>query len=393
MLDHRMAGIVAPVHAAARRAVTRPVLGWTLVIAAVALDGNPSTALGSNGGVIIAGLASGEHSLQLDGLAENCELAGDNPRSLSLPEGDTTVVALAVTCQALPVTHPAGVVVRSVPLDGGPYCVAVSSDGIVYAALIGSNSLARGDVASMSFGSSVKVGLTPPHVAFNPAGTVVYATLQTGRGLAVVDATTNSLITAVPLASDGFNLLVSPDGRFVYTTTADGTLYVIDAGTYAVITTLDVGAAANGLAFSPEGSILYVSSRDAGTVVAVDLTLNTVTRTYFLGGAPQRLAVAPDGSELYVAKRGGWAGCGGCGVGCGHHGRIRHSGLWLGAHTGRRTTVCDAAGRRRGPRPRACHARTTEDHHRVRAAAWHLRATDGQPWLQPRRRSSSSGEL
>ena len=41
------------------------------------------------------------------------------------------------------------------------------------------------------------------------------------------------------------------------------------------------------LAFSPEGSILYVSSRDAGTVVAIDLTLNTVTRTYFLGGAPQ----------------------------------------------------------------------------------------------------------
>lgn len=317
-----------------RSYLTRPVLRWAFLIAAAAcdgttepdrpatlrlttvttgedadpdgysfsLDGNPSTVLGSNAVVIIAGLASGQHSLQLDGLAENCELAGDNPRSLSLSEGDTTVVALAVTCQALAVTHPAGVVARSVPLDGAPYGIAVSSDGIVYAALIGSNSLARGDVDNMSFGSSVEVGLTPPHVAFNPAGTIVYATLQTGQGLAVVDATTNSLITAVPLASDGFNLLVSPDGRFVYTTTADGTLYVIDAGTYAVITTLDVGAAANGLAFSRDGSILYVSSRDAGTVVAIDVTLNTVTRTYFLGGAPQRLAVAPDGSELYVAN-------------------------------------------------------------------------------------------
>ncbi len=64
------------------------------------------------------------------------------------------------------------------------------------------------------------------------------------------------MITTVPLASDGFNLLVSPDGRLVYVTTADGTLYVIDADTYAVVTTLYVGVAANGLAFSPDGAVL-----------------------------------------------------------------------------------------------------------------------------------------
>jgi len=76
----------------------------------------------------------------------------------------------------------------------------------------------------------------------------------------------------------------------------------VDAATNTVITTLPVGAAANGLAFSPDGTVLYVSSRDAGTVVAVDPQTNTVTRTYNLGGMPQRLAVAPDGTELYVAN-------------------------------------------------------------------------------------------
>jgi YVTN family beta-propeller protein len=48
--------------------------------------------------------------------------------------------------------------------------------------------------------------------------------------------------------------------------------------------------------------VLYVSSRDAGTVVAIDPQTNAVTRTYHLGGAPQRLAVSPDGGELYVAN-------------------------------------------------------------------------------------------
>jgi YVTN family beta-propeller protein len=261
------------------------------------LDGNPAAPIGANASVSLAGLAAGEHELEIGGLAEGCELSGENPRTIVLPAGQTTQLTLLVTCA----TTQDPSIARIVPLPGAPYGVAVSPVGTIYAALIGSTTLARGSVATMSFGPLVEVGQTPPHVAFNPAGTVVYATLQTGRGLAAVDVATNQLITTVPLASDGFNLLVRPDGQVVYVTTADGTLYVVDAGTYGVITTLDVGVAANGLAFSPDGGTLYVSSRDAGTVVAIDPATNSVTRTYTIGGAPQRLAVAPDGGELYVA--------------------------------------------------------------------------------------------
>lgn len=265
------------------------------------LDGNAPVTLGPNASVTIAGLAGGTHQLLLTGVADNCAMAGGTSRSLTLSGGDTTQVLLSVTCQRLAVSHPQGTVL-AVPLQGAPYGVAVSSAGVVYAALIGGNSLARGSLATMSFSDSVAVGMTPPHVVFNPAGTIVYATLQTGRGLAVVDVATNLLITTVPLASDGFNLIVAPGGGQVYVTTADGTLYVVNAATNAVVTTLSVGAAANGLAFSPDGSVLYVSSRDAGTVVAIDPATNTITRTYTVPGMPQRLAVSPDGSELYVAN-------------------------------------------------------------------------------------------
>jgi YVTN family beta-propeller protein len=268
---------------------------------AYSLDGNASVALGPNASVTIAGLADGAHQLILTGVADNCAVAGGNSRSPTLRPGDTTQVLLSVTCQRLAVTHPQGTVL-TVPLQGAPYGVAVSSAGVVYTALIGSNSLARGSLATMRFSDSVIVGMTPPHVVFNPAGTTAYATLQTGRGLAVVDVATNSLITTVPLASDGFNLIVAPNGNRVYVTTADGTLYVVSAATNAVETSLFVGAAANGLAFSPDGSMLYVSSRDAGTVVAIDPATNAITRTYTVPGMPQRLVVSPDASELYVAN-------------------------------------------------------------------------------------------
>jgi YVTN family beta-propeller protein len=262
-----------------------------------ALDGDAPVSIGSNASVTIGGLTPGTHQLAIGGLADNCAVAGGTTRAITLTSGVILGVQLAVTCQG---SSPA--IVATVPLAWRPYGVAVSAAGVIYAAQIGGMTLARGDLATKSFPNGVGVGSTPPHVAFNPAGTTAYATLQYGQGLAVVDVATNTLTTTVPLGSDGFNLIVGPDGQRVYATTADGTLYIVDAATNTILNTLHVGAAANGLAFSPDGTVLYVSSRDAGTVVAVDPATNTITRTYFLAGKPQRLAVAPDGSELYVAN-------------------------------------------------------------------------------------------
>ena len=206
--------------------------------------------------------------------------------------------------QAWRPTHPAGVVALTRALAGRPYGVAVARNGTTYVALIGTSSLLRGDLRSADFTEPVSVGSTPPHVVINPAGTRAYATLQNGRGLAVVDVAPNALLATIPLTSDGFNLAIAPSGERVYATTAAGTVYVVDAATYAVLGTMDVGRAANGLAFSPDECTLYVTSRDAGTVTAINTVSNTITRTYHVGGSPQRIAAAPDGSELYVANEG-----------------------------------------------------------------------------------------
>lgn len=242
---------------------------------------------------ISAGLGLGVLGCSSDQVPTDVSPNENTAATSSSFEGDGSAVA--------EVTNPPRIV-EKVLLSGRPYGVAVSRAGVIYVARIGTSRLSRGNISTRRFPSTVFVGSTPPHVVFNPEGTTAYATLQTGQGLAVVDVASNTRTAIVPLANDAFNLIVSPNGRRVYVTTADGTLYVVNAATNRVVTTLFVGPAANGLAWSPDGNRLYVSSRDAGTVVAINPATNTIARTYTVGGMPQRLVVAPDGSELYVAN-------------------------------------------------------------------------------------------
>jgi YVTN family beta-propeller protein len=172
----------------------------------------------------------------------------------------------------------------------------------MYVALLSSDSLLKGNIDSMTFGGGVVVGNSPPHVVINSNGTRAYATLQLGHGVAVVDAVADTLIGTVPLSSEGFNLLLSPDGHKLYATTSTGTVYAINTATNAVIDTFAVGPVANGLAFSPDGHTLYISSRDSGTVAVVNPLTDKVVRKIPVGGAPQRLAVSPDGATLYAAN-------------------------------------------------------------------------------------------
>ena len=266
----------------------------------VTISGQGEQQLGANATLLLEDLEPGSYSVQVAGLAGNCALEGDNPRTVTVTDGATAGVTLAVECVLM---HPAGAIATSIPMDLRPYGVAISPTGVIYTALIGSDLLVRGDLTQRTFGPTVTVGPTPPHVAFTPDGRRLYATLQYGRGVAVVDPVTNTSLATIPLIADGFNLIVSPDGSRVYATDADGRLYAINTMTNAIVgAPLNVGAAANGLAFAPGGATLYVSSRDAGTITAVSTATFAITRTYDVGGMPQRLAVSPDGATLYAAN-------------------------------------------------------------------------------------------
>ncbi len=67
---------------------------------AVAVDGGAATPIGLDATVVMDRLTEGAHLVALTGLATNCSVVGENPRSISVVAGSTATVAFAVTCTA-----------------------------------------------------------------------------------------------------------------------------------------------------------------------------------------------------------------------------------------------------------------------------------------------------
>jgi hypothetical protein len=64
----------------------------------VSVDGGTAQPIDVNGSRTFANLTPGTHSVQLGGVAGNCSVAGDNPRSVAVTAGQNAPVTFAVTC-------------------------------------------------------------------------------------------------------------------------------------------------------------------------------------------------------------------------------------------------------------------------------------------------------
>jgi hypothetical protein len=68
----------------------------------VTVDGAEHGALGASGAVNVEGLPVGDHVVGVSGVAANCQVQGDNPRTVTIASGTPASVAFTVTCVAPP---------------------------------------------------------------------------------------------------------------------------------------------------------------------------------------------------------------------------------------------------------------------------------------------------
>ena len=68
----------------------------------VTLDGSDQGTVGVSGTLTVDDLAAVDHAVGLSGVAGNCRVEGDNPRTAIVTAGATATVAFTLTCTALP---------------------------------------------------------------------------------------------------------------------------------------------------------------------------------------------------------------------------------------------------------------------------------------------------
>ena len=191
---------------------------------------------------------------------------------------------------------------QRLPLEGGPYGIAVRARDLAYITLARAAAIERLDLRSGRWLGGIGVGCTPTCVTFDPSGARAYVSVQFGDAIAVIDALEHERIQTLPVPGDPFPLLVSPSGRTLFVTTNADRLWALNAQTGRVLGSIALPATSHHLALHPAGDRLYVATRAAGSVLEVDLTRLRVLRTFTLGGWPQGIVVSADGTLLFAAN-------------------------------------------------------------------------------------------
>jgi PQQ-dependent catabolism-associated beta-propeller protein len=226
--------------------------------------------------------------------------AGSDPEQFALSrDGKRLFVANEDSATLSVVDIKSGTVVQRVPVGREPEGVAVTPDGRwVLVTNESDNSVSIIDTRTLKIVKSVQVGKRPRDVAFTPDGRTAYVSgefdasvyrmtlpqgepvervmelrkearpmgilldsgrnrlyVSTGRGgtVAVIDSTTNKLLSEVKVGTRPWGIALSKDGRWLYTANGPSDdISVIDTSTLSAVRNIRVGRSPWGVAFGPE---------------------------------------------------------------------------------------------------------------------------------------------
>jgi YVTN family beta-propeller protein len=204
-------------------------------------------------------------------------------------------------------------VVATIPTGALPRFITFTPDGSkAYVSLGNDSAVAVIDTATNSVTKTVPVGppgFVPSGVQVSPDGSSVYVAV--GAELVVIDTATDAVSTTtptvpLPAGSVPRSIRFAPDGSKGYVTDAgSGVMSVIDPVSNTVIGAVPVAGQMWDVAFSADGALAYVTRFAASAVAVVDVAADAPyapVPTIAVGANPVGVAFAPDGSKAFVAQ-------------------------------------------------------------------------------------------
>jgi len=188
-------------------------------------------------------------------------------------------------------------ITNTIQVGLGPICVTVKPDNsTVYIGNHDSKSVSIINTISEAVVYTVALPIAPDYMSISGDGQQLYVTSDTN--LAVVDLSTNTVVSNTYISPSLVFSAISPDGSRLYISTVSGGVKVISTATSAIINTIGPASGA-GIAISLDGSRLYVADATSALYV-VNIADNTTLAKIPLK-APYNLALSKDGLFLFVA--------------------------------------------------------------------------------------------
>src|SRR5438552_1788322 len=238
----------------------------------VTVDGSTSQSIGTNGLATFVGLAVGNHTVLLSGVAQNCTVSGANPRTVSLLARTAGATTSSGTGAVQPTTGDLSVTTATSGASGD-----LDPDGYT-ATLDGTTSRAIGINASVTF-----TGLTPGSHSVVLSGVAGNCTVSGGTSRTVS-------VTAGSTASTSYSVSCAPSspgtGSLTVTTATSGASGDLDPDGYTV--SVDGGAASQPIATN--GSVTFTGPAGDHSIALTGVATNCT-----VSGANPRTVTVPAG--------------------------------------------------------------------------------------------------
>ena len=197
-------------------------------------------------------------------------------------------------------------------LDGFPSVHgvwAVPELGKVYASATGEHKVAVVDMESLKTIAKAGPVHYPDGIAYAPGPKRVFVSDEHGDADAVIDATTNTLVTTIPLGGGAGNTVYdSESGHILVAVHQKNELVAIDPSTAKIVGRYPVPGieSPHGVALDLSARLAFVAGEENSKLALIDLTNMHVLATYPVGKDPDVLAFDPGLKQLYVSAESGY---------------------------------------------------------------------------------------
>ena len=144
------------------------------------------------------------------------------------------------------------------------------------------------------------------------SGPVQTVYVSNGRGGTVtpIDTATNTPGPPISIGGGSGLIVMAPDGRTAYVTSAESMVVPIDTATGTPGAPIRVGVTGpglhdqpDGIAITPDGRTVYVANIGSGTVTPIDTATNTPGEPVEVGVRPRAIVITPDSRTAYVVNQ------------------------------------------------------------------------------------------